>query len=323
MMGQSEQRFRSLVAATTSIVWTVDEAGRFVTEQPSWAAYTGQAWDEYRDLGWANALHPDDRDRVRSLWEAAWSSGTVYNSDGRLWHAASGAYHQFEARGVPLRNANGSVREWVGMCMDVEDRKRAEAAEREGKRRFHFMAESMPQKIFTAKPNGDVDYFNPQWIEFTGLSFEQIRDWGWTQFIHPDDVAENVRVWQHSVDTGEPFQFEHRFRRTDGEYRWHLSRAVAFRDDGGKVLMWVGSNTDIHEQKQTANELRKLAAELSDADRRKNEFLAMLAHELRNPLAPIRNAPRNRAAHGGQRRGRPIGIRGDGASSRPDGAVGG
>ncbi|MGH8471209.1 MAG: PAS domain S-box protein, partial [Gammaproteobacteria bacterium] len=66
MMWQSEQRFRSLVAATTSIVWTVDQVGRFVTKQPSWAAYTGQAWDEYRDLGWANALHPDDRDRVRS-----------------------------------------------------------------------------------------------------------------------------------------------------------------------------------------------------------------------------------------------------------------
>jgi len=66
------------------------------------------------------------------------------------------------------------------------------------------------------------------------VPFEQIRDWGWTQFIHPDDVAENVRVWQHSVDTGEPFQFEHRFRRADGEYRWHLSRAVRSGTVAGK-----------------------------------------------------------------------------------------
>ena len=73
--------------------------------------------------------------------------------------------------------------------------------------RFHFMAESMPQKIFTAKPNGDVDYFNRQWLEFTGLSFEQIRDLGWTQFVHPDDVEENVQTWRQSVQTGEPFRF--------------------------------------------------------------------------------------------------------------------
>jgi PAS domain S-box-containing protein len=85
--------------------------------------------------------------------------------------------------------------------------------------RFHFMAETMPQKIFTATANGDVDYFNRQWSEFTGLRFDQFRDWGWTQFIHPDDVEENIRVWQHSIETGEPFEFVHRFRRADGAYR--------------------------------------------------------------------------------------------------------
>ncbi len=173
---------------------------------------------------------------------------------------------------------------------DITERKRSEEALREAERRLRFVMESTPQKIFTAKPNGDVDYFNPQWTEFTGLSFEQIRDWGWTQFIHPEDVEENVRVWQHCIDTGERFDFEHRFRRADGEYRWHVSRAVPLRNAEGKVMMWVGSNTEIHEQKQTAARLRQLAADLSEADRRKNEFLAMLAHELRNPLAPIQNA---------------------------------
>ncbi len=157
-------------------------------------------------------------------------------------------------------------------------RVRREAAEAvfDQRERLRFVLDSMPQKIFTATPNGDVDYFNPQCTDFTGLPFEQIRDWGWAQFIHPDDLAENVRVWQQAIDSGEPFLFEHRFRRADGEYRWHLSRAVALKDTGGKVLMWVGSNTDIHDVKE--------------ADRRKNEFLAILADELRNPLAPIGNA---------------------------------
>jgi len=287
---QSEERYRSLTQAITSVVWTVDELGRFVTPQPSWAAFTGQTWEELRDFGWTNALHPDDRERVWKLWETARASRALYKSDGRVWHAASGSYHHVEARAVPMLNPDGSVREWVGECLDITDRKLVEEVLQQAEERLRFVLDSAPQKIFTAKPNGDVDYFNPQWTEFTGLSFEQIKDWGWTKFIHPDDVEENVRVWQRSIDTGAPFHFEHRFRRADGEYRWHLSRAVPLWDAEDKVVMWVGSNTDIHEQRQTANQLRQYAADLSEADRRKNEFLAMLAHELRNPLAPIRHA---------------------------------
>jgi PAS domain S-box-containing protein len=108
---------------------------------------------------------------------------------------------------------------------------------RESAERFRFLAESMPQKIFTARPNGDIDYFNRQWMDFTGLTFEQIRGWGWTQFIHPDDLEENVRRWKHSIETGEFFEFENRFRRADGEWRWHISRAHAMRDAKAQVVM--------------------------------------------------------------------------------------
>ncbi len=128
---------------------------------------------------------------------------------------------------------------------------------RESADRFRFLAESMPQKIFTATPDGDVDYFNGQWIEFTGLTFEQIKGWGWKQFIHPDDVAENIRAWKHSIDSGAPFQFEHRFRRHDGVYRWHLSRAHCMLDADGNGAMWIGSNTDIDDFKRNVTELRQ------------------------------------------------------------------
>jgi PAS domain S-box-containing protein len=173
---------------------------------------------------------------------------------------------------------------------DVTDRERAERDIRESRELLRSVLDSMPQKISTSTSSGDWDYLNPQWTEYTGLSFERIREWGWTQVIHPDDVAENLRVWQASIRTGEPFQFEHRVRGRDGEYRWHISRALPVRDAAGTIVMWVGSNTDIDQQKSTANALRQLTAQLSQADRRKDEFLAMLAHELRNPLAPIRNA---------------------------------
>ena len=192
-----------------------------------------------------------------------------YAEPGKLPQALS-----VSARKIP---GDGTRAELILLALeDITERRHAEDAVRYAGERFRFMAEVMPQKILTATGMGNIDYFNPQWTEYTGLSFDQIKDWGWTQFIHPEDLAENTRLWKHSIATGEPFDFEHRFRRADGEYRWHLSGARAYRDAAGQIQSWFGSSTDIHDVKE--------------ADKRKDEFLAMLAHELRNPLAPIRHA---------------------------------
>ncbi len=163
---------------------------------------------------------------------------------------------------------------------DITERKRAEVLLRQSVERFRILAESMPLVIFTAQPNGTVDYYNQHWAEFTGLPTGSIENLNWAQFVHPGDLEETNRQWRHSVETGAPFQLEHRFRRSDGDSRWHLSRANALRDAGGNVLIWTGSSTDIDDQKCSENALK-------EADKRKNEFLAILAHELRNPLAAL------------------------------------
>jgi PAS domain S-box-containing protein len=143
----------------------------------------------------------------------------------------------------------------VNRCWEALERARATRHLQASETRLSFILESMPQKIFTSDAEGLGGFFNPQWTEYTGLTVDQLADWGWTQFVHPDDVEANVRSWKHSVATGEPLQIEHRFRRADGEYRWHLTRAHAMTDDEGKIVLWLGASTDIHEFKRVQNEL--------------------------------------------------------------------
>ena len=146
--------------------------------------------------------------------------------------------------------------------------------------RFRFMAESMPQKIFTATPEGAVDYFNRQWLEFTGLSQEQLRNWDWDCFVHPEEAGETARAWRHAISTGEPFHIEHRFRRADGKYRWHLSRAHAMRDPHGNVSLWIASSTEIHEQKEKEEALRRANDDLQ-------QFAYAASHDLQEPIRTV------------------------------------
>jgi PAS domain S-box-containing protein len=186
----------------------------------------------------------------------------------------------------PERDSAGHVRGWIAVVTDVTERHRAQQTIRDSERRFRELADSMPQIVFTARPDGFTDYFNRRWYELTGLPDGETRDEVWTAALHPDDRQRCLETWYASVNTLAPYQIEYRFKfpACDG-YRWHLARALPVRNAEGRVTGWYGTCTDIHDFKLAQQALR-------DADRRKDEFLAMLAHELRNPLAPIRSAVR-------------------------------
>ncbi|HMF57300.1 MAG TPA: PAS domain S-box protein, partial [Pyrinomonadaceae bacterium] len=140
---------------------------------------------------------------------------------------------------------------------DITERKRAEAALRESEYRYRYLADSMPQIVWTARPDGYLDYYNRRWVQYTGMTVEQTEGWGWQPVLHPDDVERCIRRWASSVQTGERYEVEYRFRRaSDGSYRWHLGRALPMRDDAGQIVKWFGTSTDIDDQKRAQESLQ-------------------------------------------------------------------
>ena len=174
----------------------------------------------------------------------------------------------------PLKDAGGSVIGASKIIRDITRQKEAERLINESEQKFRLLADSMPQFIWTGEPSGDVKYYNKTVIDYSGLSIEQLQNDGWLQVVHPDDREENLKQWLYSVTTGEPFLFEHRFRRHDGEYRWQLSRAVPQKDNKGHIQMWVGTSTDIDDIKKH--------------DQQKDDFIKMASHELKTPVTTIK-----------------------------------
>ena len=154
--------------------------------------------------------------------------------------------------------------------------------------RYRFLANTIPVQVWTATPEGRLDYVSDRTAEYFGLAERDLLGDGWIAHLHPDDVATTSERWARSLATGEPYEVEFRLRRAaGGDYRWHLSRATAQRDEDGGILRWFGTNTDIEDRRRAQGELERLTREAMEANRAKSDFLAAMSHELRTPLNAI------------------------------------
>lgn len=274
----SELMYRAIGESIDYGIWVCDEKGCNIYCSESFLNLVGMTQQECSDLGWTDVLHPDDVEQTIAAWKQCIESGDAWDVEHRF-RGVDGRWHPVLARGVPVRNEAGAIIAWVGINLDISEQKRVESDLRETEARFRNMADNAPVLIWIHGVGG-CQYVNKEYVRFIGAEIDGLQGMKWTKFIHPDEVDAFIESYRQAFKAQQGINAQIRMRRADGEYRWlNLSGTPRFRADGA-FLGYVGCSVDISDMKASEEALR-------EADRRKDDFLAMLGHELRNPLAGI------------------------------------
>jgi PAS domain S-box-containing protein len=295
----AEQRYRALVRATSSLVWTTSPDGQIV-DMPEWRTYTGLSVEQIQGWGWLNSLHPDDRKRTASVWQAAVDALSFYETEYRI-RRADGVYMWHRARGVPILDQDGALREWVGICLDIHTRKRAEQKRLEAETALRRLNEVLEQRVesearerariwnvsqdmlVVTDLEGRFLSLNPAWTTTLGWSETDLIGNTYEWLVHPDDRSK-IRAEVASLAEGyKTRQFENRWRHKDESFRWLSWTAVP---DGDRIYAVARDVTAIRAAEE---ELRSSRQELARVGRHltMGAITASIAHEIHQPLTAI------------------------------------
>src|SRR5262249_39028619 len=264
----SEESHRIVLETASDAVVSVDEAGTIRFANPSTTRIFG--YDPAELLGKPlTVLMPE---YLRKMHEAGFRSYLATGQRHINWQGMEVTALRKNGEEVPVEISFGEQtrdgrKVFTGFIRDISARKRAEEQLRASERTLRELTETIPQMLWSAEPDGAVDYCNQRVLDYTGLSAEQVRGAGWTKTVHRDDIETVAQAWTVAVSSGEPFQQEFRCLRADGAYRWCISRALALRDQSGGIIKWFGTVVDLHDWKEAQQALQMTQVELARVSR--------------------------------------------------------
>ncbi|QJE97364.1 hybrid sensor histidine kinase/response regulator [Luteolibacter luteus] len=269
---ESEERFRNMADHAPVMVWLAGKDGRRSYLSKSWHEFSGSppSGDPLED--WSRAVHPEDLAEIRTQLLEAHHQHQGRTVEYRA-RRTDGEYRWLLDTAVQRQGLDGKFAGYIGSMIDMTDRKVAEGAVRQSEELFRTLANSIPQLAWMARPDGRIFWFNQRWYDYTGTVRGTAAAEDWKSFHGQGESPGAMNAFASSLQSGEPFQEAFTLRRHDGEYRWHLCQMLPIRDEEGLLRLWFGTHTDITEERESL--------------RKKDQFLATLAHELRNPIAPI------------------------------------
>ena len=267
---------RSLIEASLDPLVTIGRDGRITDVNAATETVTGRMRQDL--IGTDFSTYFTEPDKARTGYQQVFRDGSVRDypleirhKDGHtipvLYHAAL------------YRNEAGEVRGIFAAARDITERKRTEEALRQSEQEFRTLAETVPQIVWAARPDGWNIYFNQKWVDYTGLMMEEGYGHGWNIPFHPEDRQRASEAWKRAIRDGAVYSMECRLRRADGVYRWWLIRGEPMLDANGKILKWFGTYTDIEDLKQASEQLRRVTSELLVAEQRERQRLAHVLHD--------------------------------------------
>ncbi|MCS4243156.1 PAS domain S-box-containing protein [Rhizobium sp. BIGb0125] len=293
-LAASEENLRLIINSLPVLVWSARPDGSADFVNQNWLDYAGLPAAEILEWGFLDLYHPDDIPEMVEIWKRDLEHSDHTRLKGRI-RGADGTYRWFYFAGRKLIDANGVVR-WFGVNIDIENLqcaedalRESEAALRESEHKLSLIINTIPAMAWSCTPDGRLEYWNQNLIDFVGLPFEEIVGFGFYRMFHPDDVERMRESWEEVVTTKKPKPVDARIRRFDGQYRWFNLRQSPLLDTHGNVVRWYGIVVDIEDRKRAEDSLRQSQSQLAHVTRVTTigELAVSIAHEINQPLMAI------------------------------------
>src|SRR5499427_3997823 len=230
----SERNLAAIINTIPTAAWTTRPDGYCDFLNQVWFDYVGMTAEHAKGWGWAEAIHPDDRNKLVEYWQSCLSSGRPVDTEARIRRFDS-SYRCFLIRANPLRDDSGNIIKWYGTCTDIEDRRRREEDLRERELSWRQIVDNIPGLVATMGAMGEVEFLNRQTLEYFGKTDAELKNWAIVDSVHRDDLPRIIEARIQAIEQGRIYEVEHRCRRSDGVYRWFQVRSLPLRDTENKI----------------------------------------------------------------------------------------